>query len=339
MMGFWADHSLNAIDSSVSKRSGRNYTSRRTARGKMTPPWKCIAMDTIRNDWLITSTREKKQNKKPGFFYWSLTIFLAWRKWQPAGGKDRVQPRIWSVHKYSAAGSEKLSDCTIQYFQKPVVWYQVICGSTDNPLCLLLLLLPPPPPPPPLRPHCISIYFQNWFISLCLLSGSLILTLQISKIIALSLVFSSSRKPLNVLSIPLNSSLIFQHLIPPNLAFVSVTRRKLFSSVAQCLNTASPPCFLIPRRARCFAARWSRTSSIFLIILTKPFITPNNPSDVLMYSIKIGYNILRKLKCENVKCIVVVCSAGPTHPLFILTNFKNIITAPYVYFHYILLFV
>lgn len=106
MMGFWADHSLNAIDSSVSKRSGRNYTWRHTARGKMTLPWKCIAMDTIRNDWLITSTR-------------NLDSFiglphLPWRNGGSGGGGgvragDRVQPRIWSVHKYSAAGSETVS--------------------------------------------------------------------------------------------------------------------------------------------------------------------------------------------------------------------------------------
>lgn len=93
MMGFWADHSLNAIDSSVSKRWGRNYTSRHIGRGKMTLPWKCIAMDTIRNDRLITSTR-------------NLDSLLVLHIHREGTAGDLSQPRIWSVHKYSAAGSE-----------------------------------------------------------------------------------------------------------------------------------------------------------------------------------------------------------------------------------------
>lgn len=143
-----------------------------------------------------------------------------------------MQPRIWSVHKYSAAGSETV------WLYNPI--FPKAC-------CLIPSHLwkhwqPSLSPPTPPCPHCISIYFQNWFISLCLLSGSLILTLQISKIIGLSLVFSSSRKPLNVLSIPLNSSLHLSALDPLILLLCQSLDRNS-SSVTQCLNTASPPCF------------------------------------------------------------------------------------------------
>lgn len=95
MMSFWAYHSLNAIDIAVSKRSGRNYTSRHTARGKMTLPWKCIAMDTIRNNWLITSTRNLD----------SLLVLHIYRE-ETASWKRPMQTWIWSVHKYRAAGTE-----------------------------------------------------------------------------------------------------------------------------------------------------------------------------------------------------------------------------------------
>lgn len=62
--------------------------------GKMTLPWKCIAMDTIRNNWLIASTKNLD----------SLFFIFTVKKRQHGG--DPMRTWIWSVHKYSAAGTE-----------------------------------------------------------------------------------------------------------------------------------------------------------------------------------------------------------------------------------------
>lgn len=131
---------------------------------------KCIAMDTIRNDWLITSMRN------PG----SLLVLHIYR--------------------------EEATAC-----MRPPRMNTDLQADTES--SVEALTRPPSPPESP-DDTAISSCIQNWFISLCLLSGSLILTLRISKIIALSLVFPSSRKPLNGLSIPLKSSLIFTPLDP-----------------------------------------------------------------------------------------------------------------------------
>lgn len=68
------------------------------------------------------------------------------------------------------------------------------------------------------------------------------------------------------LSIPLSSSLIFQHLIPPNLAFVSLTWRKLFPRCNSVLKRRSTSLFF-PIMPHCFIQQSSKKA------FDKPLIT------------------------------------------------------------------
>lgn len=121
MMSFWADHSLNAIDTTVSKCSGRNYTSRHIAWGKMTLPWKCIAMDTIKNNWLITSTRNVD----------SLLVLHFYHEEAAACGRpDADSNDLWMNRVQQA---EKPSDCTIQYFKILLSNTKLFVGELTTP--------------------------------------------------------------------------------------------------------------------------------------------------------------------------------------------------------------
>lgn len=163
MMGFWADHSLAAIDSSVSKRSGRNDSGRRAAPpGETTPAMKMHC--------------HGHSEKRPSN-YQNSGSFIGFSHWRN-GSRETIN-----------------------------IAENIICASAREPAA-----------------RRASVSARRWQASArhqCRFdkfgsfhSGALISTLQISKIIALSLVFSPPRKTLqrsvNSAKFP---SLVFWHSI------------------------------------------------------------------------------------------------------------------------------